>query len=270
MGPIRPTSNRLVMLLLATSLVLIVVDHYDDDTFVGARRSALTVSEPIRSGLDGAAAPAVGAWRGALGYDRLLDQNEWLQSRIDELEGDEARRPDLQAELQRLSEATEIAFVDDVSTRTARVIVDRISPAGQVIEIDKGSGHGIQNGMPVVTGRGLIGSVAVVATGRSIIRPITTTDVTVGIRSFTDYGVVTGHGDAHRLGLKLDPRGSGGLNDGARVVTSGLERSLYPDNIPVGTVNRAADGELQIEPLVDFDELGYVTVLLWRRSDEPG
>ena len=56
------------------------------------------------------------------------------------------------------------------------------------------------------------------------------------------------------------------------VVTSGLQQSVFPPEVPVGRVRRAevAAGALQqqviIDPVVDFRLLEYVKVLLWKPS----
>jgi cell shape-determining protein MreC len=55
---------------------------------------------------------------------------------------------------------------------------------------------------------------------------------------------------------------------GDAVVTSGLDRSTYPANIPVGEVvsqqdtNDLTEQSLLIEPYADLDGLSYVAVLL--------
>jgi cell shape-determining protein MreC len=57
---------------------------------------------------------------------------------------------------------------------------------------------------------------------------------------------------------------------GTGVVTSGVDRSAFPPGIPVGTVDSVRQGsgglalELMVDPLVDVDQLSYVTVLQWQ------
>ncbi len=253
-----------MVLLLATSVALIAADRQDPAIFDGARTSAFAVSEPVRVGLSAVSSQAAGAWNGARGYEHWEDETRRLQERVDELEGQRRRLPDLELELRRLLEATDIQFVDDLETVTARVIVDRVSPSGHVIEVDKGTRHGLRVGMPVVTGRGLVGVVEVVTGSRAVITPITASQADLGVRAFVEYGLATGQGPTDDLLLVLDPRVSEAPSIGERFVTSGLDRSLYPDNLPVGTLAETPDGTLVLEPLVDFGQLGYLTILLWR------
>ena len=56
---------------------------------------------------------------------------------------------------------------------------------------------------------------------------------------------------------------------GTGLVTSGVDRSTYPDAIPIGKVRTTREGagglslELIVDPLVDVDRLSYVSILKW-------
>lgn len=257
-------STPVVVLLMATAVVAIAADYWQPSTFDAMRRSALMISEPVREGIDDAAYPIVGAWHGATGgYAKTIEENERLWFRVGELEGEPSRVVDLEHELLRVGEATDLAFVENLSAMPARVIVNRRSPSGAVLEIDKGTTDGIRIGMPVVTGSGLVGTIALASEDRSVVRPITDIDTKVGVRSLSHLGLVSGRGSGDNLGLELDPTIDMDLSDGTRLVTSGLDRSLFPDNLPVGVVVTNEAGEREVEPLVAFDQLGYVSVLGW-------
>ncbi len=251
------------MLLVATSLALIAADRQDPAIFNAARRSTITVTEPVRTGLDQVSGSAAGAWQGMQGLEAWEEENDRLRRELAELEGRQERLPDTEAELERLLAATDIDYVSELERVTARVIVDRASPLGHVIEVNRGTDDGVHPGMPVVTGHGLVGIVEVAGTDRSVIQPITAADVHLGVRSGADYGVAAGTWPDSDLQLTLDPRRGDEPEVGQRYVTSGLDRSLYPDNVPVGEIVHSEAGEPVLVPLVDFDRLGYVTVLLW-------
>ena len=245
-------------------MAAIAADYWQPSTFDAMRRSALVISEPVREGIDDAAYPIVGAWHGATGgYAETVEENDRLWFRLAELEGEPSRVADLERELLRVGAATDLAFVENLSAMPARVIVNRRSPSGTVLEIDKGTTAGIRIGMPVVTGSGLLGTIALTTEDRSVVRPITDVDAKVGVRSLSHLGLVSGRGSGHNLGLDLDPSVEVNLSDGTRLVTSGLDRSLFPDNLPVGVVVTDDAGVRQVEPLVDFHQLGYVSVLSW-------
>ena len=75
-------------------------------------------------------------------------------------------------------------------------------------------------------------------------------------------------GEALKVDSSIAPRTE--VEAGTGMVTSGVDRSAFPPGIPVGKVTATAQGagglalELTLEPLVDVDQLSYVTVLQWQ------
>ncbi|MEM7275873.1 MAG: rod shape-determining protein MreC [Actinomycetota bacterium] len=279
-------------MVVATAIALLALDAAGFGPIRSLRRTVVTVGEPVGLALAVVASPVVGAWHGAVHYDDVLEENRQLRHRNAELAGRLAAQPDTAAELASVLAATEIDFLGDVERVTARVVADRRTPIERTIEIDKGADHGIGEGMPVVTGLGLVGAVELVTDRRSVIRLITDVEAAIGIRSTGGLGVARGAGIGV-LEVTATPElsaaiGAGDVTDGARLLTSGVDRSLYPAGIPVGTLQAdpgsrtrvdggiAATDEdgapipagptrtpvLQLRPLADLDRLGYVTVLL--------
>ncbi len=259
----RPVNVRLVVLLIATSVALIAADRQDPSPFEAARASTTSAIGPAADGLDATVAAARGAWDGARGTARLEAENAELRRRLAEAEAAPGRADDDRAELARLLDGSDLDDVSDLPAVTARVVAVRSAPSGQVIEIDKGTDHGISPGMPVVTARGLVGTVTVAGDRRSLIQPITDPGVAVGVRSGFEYGLVTGEGAGRHLGLELEPDADMVVGPGDRLTTSGLDRSRYPHRLPVGEVVQTPSGELAVAPFTDPDRLGYVSVLLW-------
>lgn len=298
-------NRRLLPLVVATAISFLVLDTAGFGPVIAIRRTVLSVAQPIGSMLGFAAAPIEDAWHGAVHYDDVVEENRELRRRVAELEGASAGRADVEAELRALLDATEIDHLGDVDRVTARVVADRRTDVERTIEIDKGREDGIDAGMPVVTGRGLVGSVEVAAGDRSVIRLLTDPEMAVGVRSGQGLGLAVGTRGG-LLDLQATPELAesirlGVLDDGERFVTSGVDRSVYPPGIPVGTlvVSRvgvgpqgrrgapaesplspagptlSADGEVDpaaqtgaavvevaLEPLAQLDRLGFVTVLL--------
>lgn len=252
---------------MVTSIASIVADHHDPGPFTAARSTAVTVIDPFGRTVDRLLVAGEGAWRGARDAERLNDENDELRRRLARAEAEAdtgGRASDDRAELARLRAATDVDHVDDLTTITARVTVLRVTSSGEVIEIDRGSDAGVAIGMPVATADGLVGLVTVVTDDRSVVRPITAAGTTVGVRAGADYGVGRGAGPDRPLILAMDPRVDAEPDVGDRLTTSGVNRSLYPDHLPVGEVVVDESGQPAIAPFVDFARLGYVSVLVWR------
>jgi rod shape-determining protein MreC len=154
------------------------------------------------------------------------------------------------------------------------VLSGPVSNFQHTIEIDKGSSAGVKVGMPVITGAGLVGRVEQVTNGRSVVRLITDPGLDVGVllEHSRDVGVAHGDGDGRPLKLDrgIDPKTD--IDRGEVAYTSGVDRSSFPPDIPVGTVTAVAmagdqlQQNVELEPLADLDQLAFVRVMLW----EPG
>lgn len=257
-------NRRLLPLVLVTGLTLLALDAIGFGPIDGLRRSVLTAGAPVRSVVTTAASPLTSTWNGAVHHDDLVEENHRLRLRVAEAEGRLADMPDLRAELASLTEAVDVGYVGTVARITARVVADRRTGIERIVELDKGTDDGVARGMPVVTGRGLVGVVSQAVAGRSVVRLLTDPETAVGVRSRHGLGLVVGRGGTE-LDLRPGPELAraierGQVTDGHRLVTSGLERSQFPPGIPVATLG--VGDELTLEAEVDLDVLGYLTVLL--------
>jgi len=229
-----------------------------------ARSTALSVTAPFRSFVGRVVSPVGDTWNGAVHYNDLQLENDRLRAEVARLEGELARLPDVEADLEALMAATDLEFAAGLSQVTARVVSDRRTGIERIVEINRGSVAGIRAGMPVVVGNGLAGFVAqVIDDDRSVIRLITDSRASVGV-----VGVDTGQtgvasGDGSNSELPLDPLlRIENLTEGERFETTALSLR-YPPDIPVGVlVKRADDAAVYLQPFVDFERLGFVTVLL--------
>jgi rod shape-determining protein MreC len=126
--------------------------------------------------------------------------------------------------------------------------------------------------MPVATGGGLVGRVTQVTGSSAQVDLVTDPEFRVGVRLATtgDLGTARGQGrdDPLAVDSAMSPRAE--VAAGTGVVTSGVDRSAFPPGIPVGTVDSVRQGsgglalELMVDPLIDVDQLSYVTVLQWQ------
>jgi rod shape-determining protein MreC len=259
-------SRRLVVLLVITAVALMTVDVRGFAPLDRAREVTLSATRPPRDLARWAATPVLDTWRGAVHYDDLVAENAALRDRIAELEGAIDRAPDAEAELAELLRATDIGFSGDIPRLTARVTTDRETGLERLVEIDKGSDHGLRAEMPVVTGTGLVGRLELVTPRRSVVRLITQPQFNVGVRSRNGaVGVAQGDGTGQALALELSQSRSVPVRPGQRFETTAFERSVFPPGLPVGRLVGDPDDDegLRLEPLADLDRLGYLSVLLW-------
>ena len=267
-------SRFTIVLLVLFSLTVLTLDFRDVGFVQDARHAAGSALSPLQGVAEHVATPFQNTWNGITGYDDLSAQNEALRARVDELEGEIVRNEDAAEQLAELSDQLDIPWVGSISTATARVIQQPPSAFSHVVVIDKGSSAGIKDGMPVVTGAGLVGRIVDVSADRSSVQLITDPEFRVGIRLVSSQRLGTATGQGASRALRIDTGIEPGEDDaemGRRevITTSGIDdRSSFPASIPVAKVVRTgvANGGLTLEvfadPLADLDELSFVNVLL--------
>jgi rod shape-determining protein MreC len=260
-----------IAVLVLLSITVLTLDFRGVGAIDATRSVAATVFGPLRSGADWIATPFRNTWDGVFNYGDVRKENEELRARVEELEGQQVADADAAAQYPDLLELLDIPWVGNINTATARVVSRPASNFSFVVDLDKGSEAGIREGMPVVTGSGLVGRIILVTPDRSQVQLITDPDFRVGVRvvNTQELGTARGRGSGRSLlvDTAIDPKV--GIEPGAQLTTSGTDRSAFPQSIPVGEVigTRDASGGLVLDlfadPYADLDTLTFVNVLLW-------
>lgn len=266
----RSARPRFVLLLLVlTSVTLLTLDERGVGVIDTAKDGARDVFAPIRSVSDTVMTPVGNLIGGVVHYGDLEAENARLRKENDELRGRAMEAEDANRENEALRDQLDLEFVGDIPTVAARVVVRTPSNHELSIVINRGRAHGVADGMPVVSGAGLVGRISNVSRTTSTVVLVKDRHAAVGVRLASgDVGVAGGAGGRNPLRVDgIDPETE--VAKGELVVTSGLQQSLYPPNIPVGTVvsSRKVAGGLEqvvsVEASVDIDRLSFVSVLLW-------
>jgi rod shape-determining protein MreC len=268
----RTGRSRLTLILLVlTSVTILTLDFRGSSAISGLRSGASRVFSPVRSGADRVFSPVADAWNGVFDYNDVKSENDKLRAERDAALGAAAQNQDAEKQLLALSALDGVSQWSQVPTVTARVTAGPLTNFEHTIELDKGEGSGIKVGMPVVTGAGLVGRVTAVQGNHSVVKLITDPDLVIGVRLNTSQEVGLAHGQGEGRPLVID-EGIGPKVDippNELVTTSGQDRDIFPPAVPVGHVT---DSELSanqlvkvatVEPLVDFNQLTAVKVLLW-------
>jgi rod shape-determining protein MreC len=250
---------------------LLTVGLRDAPVVREVREGASAVIGPVEGAVDRVTAPVRNAWHGVTDYDDLQRENEELRAQAEAAEAEGVQTSDAERQLAELSASLDLPWAGNVETATARVVSGPRSNFSHAIEIDKGTDDGIAVGMPVVTGAGLVGRVSQATGGSSMVELLTDPGFRVGVRLSTTGDLGTARGRGRDDPLSVDSAISPGTEvpEGTGVVTSGVDRSAYPPGIPVGTVASSGQGsgglalDLDVDPLVDVDQLSYLTVMLW-------
>jgi rod shape-determining protein MreC len=269
-SPPTGSRTRFAILVLA-SITLLTVGLRDAPVVREVREGASVVLNPVQGAVDTVTAPVRNAWHGVTDYDDLQRENDKLRAQVEAADANGVRASDAERQLSELSASLDLPWAGNVKTATARVVSGPRSNFSHAVEIDKGADDGVAVGMPVVTGAGLVGRVSQATGGSSTVELLTDPEFLVGVRLSTtgDLGTARGQGRHDPLSVDSAISPAAKVPKGTGVVTSGVDRSAYPPGIPVGTVAATRQGsgglalDLDVDPLVDVDQLSYVSIMLW-------
>ncbi len=263
-GRSRPT----LLLLVAAALTLLTLQFRGAEPLSAFQQGIRDVLDPVRSASERVARPVQSAWHGLFDYDDLRAENERLADELARMRG---RRLTGEADKELLER---LLGEVDIDYTTLETVVVRIlgTPPGNFssysLEVDKGQDDGLEEGMAVVTGAGLVGRLEVVDRSRSIVRLATHPEFRMGVRlvGSQDEGLARGGGATGRLVIDAGIRLDAVVKAGEVVVTSG-GRSRFPADIPVGRVSDPDDDaefdrQIIVDPEASLENLSFLNVVL--------
>ncbi len=270
MAILQGRSRLTLVLLVLITVTLVTLDVRNVAPFERAKNAAEGALDPVISGAQRAGRPVVDAWEAVTEYDELRAENERLRTELDVERGRDLANANATAVLQQLLAEKEIRYVADIPSTTGRVVRHLGNFPDFTVDVDKGSSAGVRIGMPAVTSAGLAGRVVDVSPGRSRVRLISDPEFELGVRLVgTDaVAVARGTGRGQPLVVSEGIGVSTPVHVGMLVTTSGIDRSVYPPDVPVGLVAEVAvdpglNQVLFVQPAASLDSLNFLTILLY-------
>ncbi len=193
-------------------------------------------------------------------------ENVQLKKRLEVLELDNQRLPELENENKRLKAILNLMEQRKNTMIAAHVIGEDVKNWFKCIIIDKGRDYGVREKMPVVTAKGLVGQAVEVDKWHSKVMVINDTNSSVDVfaEGRNTRGMLEGTGQS-TLKLKYILKNDE-IEIGDKLVTSGKD-GIYPKGVPTGiviTVNRAKPGiftDVDVMPYNNFKRLDEVLIV---------
>lgn len=254
--------------------------------------AALGITGPIRSVLKTVAVPF--EWCGSrvadavngfcevfADHDRLKAENEELRAQLESVENQQYENEVLREENEWLKGYLNIAGEHPEFLLTdARILSRESDNYSTVLSLDRGSVHGVELNMPVITEDGVFGYVQELGLDWCKVVSIVETATSVGayVERSGVGGVVEGDADLRAGGVcrMTYIENTADLRIGDRVYTSGGSGSQYPAGLLIGEVIAIEADEntrtltATIQPAVDFGALdslrGVMIVCGYRES----
>lgn len=197
------------------------------------------ISTPFRAAFNYCADGITGFFDYFTEYDRILEENEALRQENEELKK-------LQSDLEVLKEENAWLkdFLDVKNHNTtfefedATVVGKNSSSAHSTLTLNKGSLHGIEKGMVVIAGEGLVGRVTEVGLNTSEVLCITDISSSVGalVERSAMIGIIEGYYENEcRFLYTTGFADASDITVGDVIISSG-SGSIYPYGLKIGTV----------------------------------
>ncbi len=190
--------------------------------------------------------------------DHLRKENEWLQIENDVMN-------ELLHENERLRDALDFQRLHLPKGIMARVIGKESSPASSTVTLNKGSDHGLQKDMAVITAQGVVGKVHAVQAISSKVLLLTDPGNTLAVRVMRNREEGLLEGKLVNCALKYVSYYAD-IQKGDLLITSGLD-GIFPKGLAVARVVKVSKHEASAfqtvlaEPSVRFSRLEEVLVL---------
>jgi rod shape-determining protein MreC len=268
--------RRAVLILLVVCSLILLTAYFGESQsspLHSVQRGFLQVVSPIQDGASRALKPVrdLFGWFGdTLDAKKERDElrKELEASRKEAIANEAAAREAVQ--LRKLVGLDQQIGTDQMDPVAARVITRSPTLWYSTVSINKGTSSGVRIDQPVINGDGLVGTITSATSNAAIVTLIT--DHTSGVSAVINESGVAGVvqpavGKPDDLLMEYIRRGDR-IEKGQTVVTAGSKsqryESLFPPGIPIGTVSKVDDEELDVNQSVHvkpFAQLRRLDVL---------
>lgn len=260
--------------LLIINFALMTIDARDRETSQRLIRVWMqAIAAPLQSVTTGVGASGVGVFQYFANLRGAAEENAGLRARITEMETELRDARAARDENRRLETLLNLRETSGYENVPARVIARDPSAWFSTLTINRGSTHGIETDMPVVTPEGIVGRVISVTPWAAQVMLITHERAGAGaivgqLGASSAMGVVKGVGRNDLLEMSY-VSGSEEVNAGDYVVTTGQDR-IYPPGLNVGEVVEVERGTataahtIHVRPSAQLNSLQTVAVLRYR------
>lgn len=210
-------------------------------------------------------------WDSAAAYWSGIEEARAVQARAQRLltaqSGRVMRMSQLERENARLRELLSLRPRIEVNTVAAEILYDAPDPFTRKVVIDRGSGHGVVLGAPVIDESGVLGQVTRAYPLTSEVTLVTDKDAAVPVVNVRTQQRGVAYGTPHARGMELRfMAANADVQVGDVLQTSGLD-GVYPGGLPVARVNKvdrradSAFARIGLTPLANPDSTRHVLLL---------
>lgn len=261
----RPTA--IVILFIVFSVIILILSTKMSSDTGYPRKLILDVAAPIERLVRIPLDETIKVWNRYIFLVGLGEDNQRLKRENDQLKDRLLKYQEGYFEGLRLQKMLTLKNQSDYASMAARVIgIDQKSLIKTIL-INKGTSHGIRNGLPVMNDQGVIGRI--IETSWHVSRVLLISDGNSNVDALVQgtrvQGMLQGSGTM-RCMLKYIAK-TEEVKTGDVIVSSGMTE-VFPKGLLLGTVIRADKKDsglfqrIEVIPAVDFTRLEEVLVLM--------
>lgn len=254
------------LMLVVVPLIALNAGGKNPADFHWFDRVAISLSTPVQSGIRWSIETV---WDSMESYLLLLhtqSNNKELSLENRKLLNEIASYQEIALENQRLQKLAEFNAPLEGKKILAQVIAQDVSPEFRMIRLNKGTHHGAQMGMAVISLEGVVGRVIRVGTDFSDVLALLDSSSAIDalLQRNRVRGVIEGQGGG-TLSMKYLRR-TDDVQEGDLIVSSGIG-GLFPKGLTIGKVlsvkkkNYGISQTVEVAPTVDFNRLEEVTII---------
>ena len=255
-----------------TILLIFLVIIFGNQEFGPLHKLLLDAAGPLQKGASGIIAPVHSIKEKYLDLLTVREEKERLWQELQKCRAAAYANRGAIALNARLHKLLDFKDSFDLPTVTSRIIGKDPSLWFRSIIIDRGLSDGVDKGMPVVSGEGIVGQVYAASTdyAKVLLAIAPSSAIDVLLQDSRVRGILKGTGtNTYSLEYILK---TVKVSKGDRVVTAGYG-GIFPSDLPVGTVSevirkrRGMFLEIKVVPAVDFGTLENLLVIEQKKKD---
>ena len=263
----------LLLGILFTSLFLLTIQTRGGGPTRAADLLALTLN-PVQSVLARVHRAALGTWHTFVDWRTVRGENVALRAENERLRIQALQVRETDQENKRLRRLLALRDRLPLTTLTGEIIGRDGGGWARSLTVNRGKSDGIAQQMPVIVPEGLVGRVAQVRAGASVVQLLNDPASTVGavVQRTRTAGLVEGE-PSGGIRFKFMARDGAGVTAGDLIVTSGVG-SLFPKGIPVGRISAIEDKGSAlfhfavVAPAVDFARVEEILLLTGQSTQD--
>lgn len=256
-----------IVVLLTTALIILSYNLKQESHTGLIRKTVLEVAAPLQNALNASVKSVSDGWSRYIFLVGLKEENKNLKQKINDLKSQLVLYQEGYLEAQRLRNLLDLKDDYNFNFVTARVIGRQQVALSKTILINKGTAHGLNAGMAVLAGPGLIGRVIDVSwhAAKVLLLIDESSNIDAIVQRNRTQGIIRGAGSRGYV-LKYISK-TQDVKEGDTILSSGMG-GVFPKGLMIGSVSHVDRQDaglflkINVDPSIDFSKLEEVLVLV--------